>query len=562
MQKNDIIKVTIEDIGVNGEGIGKVDGYTLFIKDAIIGDVVEAKIMKAKKNYGYAKLMNILTPSEYRVKNPRCPMARKCGGCQIQEMTYAKQLAFKEDKVKGNLVRIGEVPEDILERAMEPIVGMEETRGLGAPFHYRNKAQFPVGTDKQGNVITGFYAGRTHNIISNMDCALGVKDNEKILRLILDFMKEYKIPAYNEKTHAGLVRHVLIRYGFTTKEIMVCIVINGKHIPHGDILAQRLAEIAGMTSITLNINKDKTNVIMGNEVKPLWGQTYITDYIGNVKYQISPLSFYQVNPVQTKKLYELAMEYSGLEDREKSRDAIVWDLYCGIGTISLFLAQKAKQVYGVEIVPQAVRDAKNNAKINGIQNAEFFEGKAEEVLPKYYADYEKEHGREARADVIVVDPPRKGCEESLLQTMVDMQPDRIVYVSCDSATLARDVKYLRGRGYEIEKVRAVDQFPHTVHVETVALLTRKKDVERIDIEMIADKEDVTEKATYQKIKDYVKEKYGLNVHTKYIAEVKRKHGLPMHEAPNKVDVPKREYPACPEEKAKAIEEALKYFKLL
>lgn len=578
MQKNDIIKVTIEDIGVNGEGIGKVDGYTLFIKDAIIGDVVEAKIMKAKKNYGYAKLMNILTPSEYRIKNPRCSMARKCGGCQIQEMTYAKQLAFKEDKVRGNLVRIGEVPENILERAMETIVGMEETKGLGAPFHYRNKAQFPVGTDKQGNVITGFYAGRTHNIIPNMDCALGVKDNEKILRLILDFMKEYKIPAYNEKTHAGLVRHVLIRYGFTTKEIMVCIVINGKHMPHGDILAERLAEIAGMTSVTLNVNKDKTNVIMGNEVKPLWGQTYITDYIGNVKYQISPLSFYQVNPVQTKKLYELAMEYSGLYDGEKSRDAVVWDLYCGIGTISLFLAQKAKQVYGVEIVPQAVRDAKNNAKINGIQNAEFFEGKAEEVLPKYYEDYEKEHGRKAYADVIVVDPPRKGCEESLLQTMVDMQPERIVYVSCDSATLARDVKYLRGRGYEIEKVRAVDQFPHTVHVESIVLLSHKSpdsiinvkvefgDGEgKVPLDAIAErakKYQPKPKITYKMIQEYVEKKYGFRVHTAYIAEVKRSLGLTMYDAPNAVEELKQPRKHPPEEKVEAIKDALKYFEVI
>lgn len=466
MQKNDLVTVTIEDIGVAGEGIGKVDGYTLFIKDAVIGDVVEAKIMKAKKNYGYARLMKVLTPSEYRVEKPKCPMARKCGGCQIQEMCYDRQLKFKEDKVRGNLIRIGEVPVEILDKATEPIVGMDE------PFHYRNKAQFPVGTDKNGKIITGFYAGRTHSIIPNTDCALGVEVNERILKCIISFMEEYGITAYDEERHKGLVRHVLIRYGFTTKEIMVCLVINGNGIPHGDVLAERLAEIPGMTSITLSINKAKTNVIMGSRIKPLWGQEYITDYIGNVKYQISPLSFYQVNPVQTEKLYNLALEYSGLGE-SGNENAVVWDLYCGIGTISLFLAKKAKQVYGVEIVPQAIEDAKNNAWINGIDNAEFYVGKAEEVLPEYYAAYEKEHdGERAHADVIVVDPPRKGCEESLLRTMVDMQPGRIVYVSCDSATLARDVKFLRGNGYEVEKVRAVDQFAHTVHTECVMLLQK------------------------------------------------------------------------------------------
>ena len=494
MQKNDIVKVVIEDVGVGGEGIGKVDGYTLFIKDAIIGDVVEAKVMKAKKNYGYARLMNILTPSEYRVEEPVCQVARKCGGCQIQEMKYDRQLEFKNQKVRGNLMRIGEVPEQLLDQIMEPIVGMDETEGLGGPYHYRNKAQFPIGTDKDGNIVTGFYAGRTHSIISNTNCALGVEINEQILKLILEFMKEYHISAYDEGKHQGLVRHVLIRYGFTTKEIMVCLVINGGDLPQGEVLAKRLAKIEGMTSVTLSINKEKTNVIMGNVIKPLWGQMYITDYIGNVKYQISPLSFFQVNPVQTEKLYKLALEYSGLDDVScgNPSDRVVWDLYCGIGTISLFLAQKAGKVYGVEIVPQAIDDARNNAKINEIENAEFFVGKAEEVLPQYYEDYAKEHGGEmAHADVIVVDPPRKGCEETLLQTMVDMQPERIVYVSCDSATLARDVKFLRGNGYELERVRAVDQFPHTVHVETVVLLSKLKTDKHIDVELEMDELDLT-----------------------------------------------------------------------
>ena len=461
MQKNETAIVTIEDIGVNGEGIGKVDGYTLFIKDAVIGDVVEAKVMKAKKNYGYARLMKIITPSKDRV-TPVCAFARRCGGCQIQEMSYEQQLQFKHHKVRGNLERIGGFSPELLDQIMEPVVGMDE------PFHYRNKAQFPFGTDKEGNPITGFYAGRTHDIIANTDCALGVAVNKEILEKTLAFMKKHQIPAYDEKTGKGLIRHALIRYGFTTKEIMVCYVINGKQIPHVDELVETLRELEGMTSITFSSNTKKTNVIMGDSYEIIWGQGYITDYIGEVKYQISPLSFYQVNPVQTDKLYGLALEYADLKGNET-----VWDLYCGIGTISLFLAQKAKQVYGVEIIPQAIEDAKRNAVLNGFENAEFYVGKAEEILPEYYEEYARTHGGEkAHADVIVVDPPRKGCDEALLHTMTEMQPDRIVYVSCDSATLARDLKILCERGYRLERVRAVDQFPMSVHVEVVCCLHR------------------------------------------------------------------------------------------
>ena len=559
MQKNEIVKVKIEDIGVGGEGIGKVDGYTLFIKDAIIGDVVKAKVMKAKKNYGYARLMNVLTPSKDRVEEPVCPMARKCGGCQIQEMKYPAQLAFKEAKVRGNLERIGEVPTELLDQIMHPAVGMD---GEGMqPFRYRNKAQFPIGTDKDGRVIAGFYAGRTHSIIENTDCALGVEVNEEILNCILDFMEEFKIPAYDEVKHKGLVRHVLLRYGFKTDEIMVCLVINGKTIPHCHDLVGRLRQIPGMTSITLSTNTAKTNVIMGDTIRLLWGQEFITDYIGEIKYQISPLSFYQVNPVQTEKLYGLALDYAGLTGNES-----VWDLYCGIGTISLFLAKKAKQVYGVEIVPQAIDDAKNNAKINDITNAEFYVGKAEEVLPEYYKEYEKTHnGETAHADVIVVDPPRKGCEESLLQTIVDMQPEKVVYVSCDSATLARDVKFLRANGYELKDVTPVDQFPHTVHVETVVLLSQQKPDDTIEIDLDLDELDATSaelKATYQEIKDYVLKEFGLKVSSLYISQVKRKCGIEVGENYNLPKSENARVPQCPKEKEDAIKAALKYFAMI
>ncbi|MFR4781279.1 MAG: 23S rRNA (uracil(1939)-C(5))-methyltransferase RlmD [Lachnospiraceae bacterium] len=572
MQKNEVVKVKIEDIGVGGEGIGKVDGYTLFIKDAIIGDVVEAKVMKAKKNYGYARLMNVLTPSKDRVEEVVCPMARKCGGCQIQEMKYPAQLAFKESKVRGNLERIGEVPGELLDQIMHPVVGMDE-EGM-QPFRYRNKAQFPIGTDKDGRVTAGFYAGRTHSIIGNTDCVLGVEVNEEILNCILDFMEEFEIPAYDEVKHKGLVRHVLLRYGFKTDEIMVCLVINGKTIPHCHDLVGRLRQIPGMTSITLSSNTAKTNVIMGDTIRLLWGQEFITDYIGEIKYQISPLSFYQVNPVQTEKLYGLALDYAGLTGNET-----VWDLYCGIGTISLFLAKKAKQVYGVEIVPQAIDDARNNAKINDITNAEFYVGKAEEVLPEYYKEYEKTHnGETAHADVIVVDPPRKGCEESLLQTIVDMQPEKVVYVSCDSATLARDVKFLRANGYELKDVTPVDQFPHTYHVETVVLLSHKKadsyihiDVEfgegegKIPVDSIAKRAEAykpKEKVTYKMIKEYIEAKYGFKVHTAYIAEVKRNLGLPMYDAPNAVEELKQPRKHPTPEKVEAIKDALRYFAVI
>lgn len=459
-KKNDMLTVTIEDMGHEGEGIGKVEGYTVFVKDALIGDTVKAKIMKAKKNYGYARLMEIVEASLDRVE-PLCPCARQCGGCQIQALSYEKQLEYKENKIRNNLQRIGGF--SLEELSMEPIIGMEE------PFYYRNKAQFPVGTDKEGNLVTGFYAGRTHSIIQNRKCYLGVEVNEKILDAVMDYMEENHISAYDETSGKGLVRHILIRYGFTSKEIMVCLVVNGTKLPEVERLIEKLERIPGMTSISLNVNREKTNVILGREVKTLWGQEYITDKIGNVSYQISPLSFYQVNPVQTKKLYEKALEYADLKGNET-----VWDLYCGIGTISLFLAQKAKQVYGVEIVPAAIEDAQKNARLNGMENVEFFVGKAEEVLPGFYEDYARRYpGEHARADVIVVDPPRKGCEPSVLDTMVKMQPERIVYVSCDSATLARDLKILCERGYRVERCVGCDMFPQTVHTETICKLVRK-----------------------------------------------------------------------------------------
>ena len=542
-RKNDLVTLEIEDCGIDGEGIGKADGFTVFVKDAVIGDTVTAKIIKAKKNYGYGRLMEVLKPSPYRVE-PKCEFARQCGGCQLQALSYDQQLVFKTNKVKGHLERIG----GFTDIPMEPIIGMDEL------FHYRNKAQFPVGRNKEGKIVTGFYAGRTHNIIENRDCALGVAENKEVLDRVIAHMEKYGIEPYNEATGKGLVRHVLIRYGYFTKEVMVCLILNGNKIPKEEQLVKSLCEIPGMTSITINVNKKHSNVILGEEIRLLWGQEYITDRIGDISYQISPLSFYQVNPMQTQKLYAKALEYADLHGQET-----VWDLYCGIGTISLFLAQKAKFVRGVEIVPAAIENAKENAKLNGLENTEFFVGKAEEVLPREY----KKNG--VYADVIVVDPPRKGCDETLLETMVEMNPERIVYVSCDSATLARDLKYLCERGYELRKVCPVDQFGMTVHVETVVLLSQQKPDDTIEIDLDLDELGATSaetKATYQEIKDYVLKEFGLKVSNLYISQIKRKCGIEVGENYNLPKTENPKVPQCPKEKEDAIKAALKYFAMI
>ena len=555
-RKNDIVTLEIVDCGTDGEGIGKADGFTVFVKDAVIGDTVTAKIMKAKKNYGYGRLMEILNASPYRVE-PVCPSARQCGGCQLQAVSYEEQKVFKEKKLRGHLERIG----GFTNLPMEPLIGMDE------PYHYRNKAQFPVGRNKEGKIVTGFYAGRTHAIIENRDCALGIPENKDVLDRVIAHMEKYNIAPYDEATGKGLVRHIFVRYGFFTGELMVCLIINGQDLPHQRELVEKLCEIPGMTSISLNMNKKRSNVILGDKVKTIWGEDYITDKIGDISYEISPLSFFQVNPKQTWKLYSKALEYADLHGEET-----VWDLYCGIGTISLFLAQKAKFVRGVEIVPAAIEDARRNAKLNDIGNVEFFVGKAEEVLP---AEYEKNG---VYADVIVVDPPRKGCDEMLLKTILKMQPKRVVYVSCDSATLARDLRFLCDNGYELKKVCGVDQFPQTVHVETVVLLSHKKPDSVINvkvefgegegkipldnIEKRAESYKPKERVTYKMIKEYIEEKYGFKVHTAYIAEVKRDLGLPMYDAPNAVEELKQPRKHPTPEKVEAIKDALKHFEFI
>ena len=543
INKNDEFNITITDMSDTGAGIGKADGFTWFVKDAVIGDHVLAAATKIKKSYGFARLVRVISPSADRIMPP-CPEARRCGGCQLQQLDYHAQLHFKEQKVLNDLKRIGGF--ENAESYMEPIIGMEE------PFRYRNKAVYPIGRNRDGKIIAGFYAGRTHSIIECEDCLLGSDENQRILGIIIGFMEKRGITPYDENDGSGTVRHVLIRKGFGTGELMICLVINKDRLKYSDELCSILrGELPELRSFSLCVNKERTNVIMGTRLINIYGPGYIEDLIYDrsgvcaahsgstdhspdqlyssdgiasdtgrsfgadshpdakhptdtifsdesgcvlpaartreascvldaeqtreaipVRFRVSPLSFFQVNSVQMERLYSTALEYAGLTGNEN-----VWDLYCGVGTISLFLARHCAHVYGVEIIPEAIENAKENAALNSITNAEFFTGKAEEVLPEWYSEYFAADAADAadnnRVDVIVVDPPRKGCDPMCLDTMVKIAPDRIVYVSCDPATLARDLRFLCDNGYRIERVRPCDMFPQTVHVETVVLLSHK-----------------------------------------------------------------------------------------
>jgi 23S rRNA (uracil1939-C5)-methyltransferase len=543
-RKNDRAVIKIEDIGSGGEGIGFLriseqqqvsdiqkthaagaigagaegsekkpakKGFAIFVKDAVPGDTIEVTITKVTSRYAYGHLDRILEPSPFRVE-PRCPIARTCGGCQIQALDYQKQLAFKQKKVRENLIRIGGFAPEKIDAVMHPIVGMDE------PWHYRNKEQVPVQEGRYGPV-TGFYASHSHTVIPMTDCCIGSPKNRQILETVLSWMQAHNVPAYDEATGKGLIRHILIRDGIYSGQVMICVIANDYHLPFEKELVEALRGLEGVSSIVLNTNTERTNVITGRALRTLWGADDIVDSLhihevtqknmsagltaedpaageltakdlaaGNasdkdfvavnaystefkkteesVTFGISPLSFYQVNPRQTEKLYSLALNCACLTGNET-----VWDLYCGVGTISLFMARHAKKVYGVEIIPEAIENARENARRNEIENAEFYVGKAEEVLPNYVENL-KAQGKDPKIDVICVDPPRKGCDDVCIQTMLEIAPKRIVYVSCDPATLARDLKKLAEGGYELDYVQPVDQFAHTVHIETIVLLQK------------------------------------------------------------------------------------------
>ena len=470
MKKNEIIELNITDMGVNGEGIGKVDGYTFFVKNAVIGDTVSAVITKMNKGYGYAKTLRVLKASPDRV-TPPCPEAARCGGCQIMELSYPAQLQYKEKKVRNNLERIGGM--DLAAFEFLPIIGMDEAE---IPLHYRNKMQYPLGRSSDGRIVTGFYAGRTHYLIETDNCPVALPGDEKIRQAVCRFAEKNKLTVYDEESGKGLLRHLLIRRGSATGQVMVCLVINGDDLGSAEteralVAALKKADPA-IRSICLNSNKEKTNVILGKTIRCLSGESYIEEEItcgsGTLRFRISPLSFFQVNTVQTEKLYSTALSFADLKG-----DETVWDLYCGTGTISLFVAGTAKKVIGVEVIPAAIEDAKENAQLNGIGNAEFLCGRSEDLFPEAVLQ------KNELADVVILDPPRKGCDAALLDAIRKVGPEKIIYVSCDSATLARDLKILTGADdsadaiYKIEKVQPVDMFPNTIHCEAVVYLTRR-----------------------------------------------------------------------------------------
>lgn len=450
LSKNKEYVVDIVDIGQGGVGIGKYEGFTVFVEGGLIQDKVKVRISKSKKNYAVGDIVEILEKSPFRVDRICSDDLKDCGGCQIQELDYNKQLELKTNEVKQVISRIGKLEN----------VEIHETIGMQSPCRYRNKAQFPI-QNINGSTAIGFYKKKSHDVIPTDMCVIQHDINDKIIKIIKTYIQAYNVSIYNEMTHTGVLRHLVTKVGFTTNEVMVVLVANGTKLPHLNELASVLQEnIPGFKTLVLNINKDKTNVILGKENKVIYGNGKINDYIGDLVFEISPLSFFQVNPVQTEVLYNKALEYAELKENDT-----VFDIYCGIGTISLFLAQKASKVYGIEIIEDAIKDAKINAKLNNLNNVEFYVGKAEEVVPKMYSEGKT-------ANVVVVDPPRKGCDEKVLDTIVSMKPDRVVYVSCNPSTLARDLAYLDERGYKCVEIQPVDMFPHTMHVECCALMSR------------------------------------------------------------------------------------------
>ena len=539
LQKNDLIRLEITDLTEEGQGVGKKDGLVFFVKDSVMGDLVEARILKAKKNYAYAKVEKLLEASPYRI-TPLCPVAGKCGGCQLQHLSYEKELAWKEDRIAQSLIRIAGLSPEEVESKKEGILG-------GVLSRYRNKAQYPVqngmkireektvsgrafaerkkGSENEqesyDSLRMGFYGFHSHRIIETEDCLINSAENPLILNCIKDWAREYKISGYEEETGKGLLRHIFLRKGFSTGELLLCLVLNGKSLPHGKELWEKLQRLSlrveegglqrgedvscGMDTqsqedvycgkngtvqgrivgLCVNINEGSGNAILGRETRCLYGKDSIEDKIGELSFSISVPSFYQVNPVQTEKIYGKALEYAALTGEET-----VWDCYCGIGTISLFLAQKAKQVYGLEIVPEAIENAKKNAEKNNIHNAEFFVGAAEEVLPKWVEEKKQELSAKGAdcgigdmVDVVSLDPPRKGCDETCLSAVLELSPKRIVYVSCDPGSLARDIKYLGEGGYALEKWVGIDNFPRTGHVETVVLLFKIDVDKHINVEI-------------------------------------------------------------------------------
>ncbi len=541
LRKNDEIYLTVKGCTVQGSGVCDHEGMTVFVRGAVTGDRVLAHIIKVKKTYAVGIIKKLIQRSPMRAKN-FCPIAEKCGGCCFAHIKYNAELEIKAQQVADNFKRLGKL--DIVPDPIIPSPSAER---------YRNKAQYPVGSDGKFASI-GFYAPMTHRIIDCADCLLQPKEFAEITDIFRDWIREKKIPVYSEADGTGLLRHVYIRKAAATEQIMVCAVANGEKLPEADDLIERLKAVNGVASIILNINREKTNVVLGKECRTLWGSDFITDELCGLKFNLSALSFYQVNHDGAEVLYGKAKEYASLTGGET-----LVDLYCGTGTIGLTMAKNVKKLIGVEIVPQAVENAKENAKLNGIDNAEFICSDASQAAQTLFERGEK-------PDVVILDPPRKGCDEALINTVAKMKPDRVVYVSCDSATLARDCRRFADLGYETLRATPVDMFPHTAHVETVVLLVRKistKDYVTVEVRPEElELGSLKTHGTYEEIKSYVLHKHGLKISTLNISQVKRKCGLDVGESYNKPKKQDSKVPNCTPEKEKAIIDALKHFGMI
>ena len=541
LQKNKIYRTEFTGYTAEGAAVAKINGMTVFVSGGAVGDQCDVKIIKVGKKLAFGKIEKIIIPSKHRIK-PVCIHAGKCGGCSYQHITYEEELNAKKQKVADALSRIGGFKNlDI------KITGADET------MHYRNKAQFPVG-EQNGVPYTGFYRSRSHDIVRADKCFIVKEIANDIAKCICNWMEKFKIPAYDENKKTGLIRHIYIRTGEISKEVQVCLITARNKIPNIEDLIDNLTKsFEQITSIVQNINKRTDNVILGDKTITLWGDDYLQDTLCSNVFKLSPHAFYQVNHAQTEKLYGFALEYANLTGKEN-----VIDLYCGAGTITLALAAHAKNVIGVEIVPEAIENAKANAKINGIENIEFIcadAGQAALMLAQ----------RGTKPDVLMVDPPRKGLNEQAIEAILQMNPEKIVYISCDPATLARDCKLLCNDNYKIEKVMAVDLFPRTYHVETVCLLSKLQTKQHIEVDLNLDEFDLTSaesKATYDEIKAYIMDKFGLKVSSLYIAQIKDKYGLREHENYNKAKFENNKVPNCPPEKEKVIIEALKHFQMI
>lgn len=542
LAKNQCYEMTCESFGQDAQGVCRQDGIAVFVPGLLPGERARVRIVKPEKRYAFGRIEELLEKSPDRAE-PFCPIYKRCGGCVCQHMTYETSLAFKRRQVQDLLERVGGLSIEV-----PPVLGMAH------PFGYRNKGAYPVA-QVGGAPACGFFAPRSHDLIPlpQNGCAIQGEDSAKATQAVLAWMRQNNVPAYDELTGRGLVRHIMTR-STTHGELMVVLVVTRVDIPKAGQLIELLkAAVPGLCSICLSINSRRTNVILGTDIRVLWGKDTMEDTLCGLRFSVSPLSFFQVNPAQTEKLYGLALEYAGLTGSET-----VVDAYCGAGTISLLLAQKAKKVIGIEIVPEAIQNANENAVRNHIENAEFHVGATEDLLPRLIADG-------LRPDVIVLDPPRKGCEPAVLDAIIAAAPKRVVYVSCGAPTLARDAKLLAEGGYTAEKIQCVDMFCWTGAVETVMVMSQQKpdDVIRVGIDI--DKMNVTKaesKATYTEIQARVKEQTGLNVTPLYIAQVKAKHGIIERENYNHAKSETTRTLKCPPDKEKAIEDALRHFKMI